>query len=60
MLTSHVMAEFTLGWFFLFFASRKEPLGADAVTRAAPGGIAAHATPVAPGRSVVAYQVGRL
>jgi hypothetical protein len=24
MLTSHVMAELTLGWFFLFLASRKE------------------------------------
>jgi membrane protein implicated in regulation of membrane protease activity len=26
MLTSHVMAEFTLGWFFLALASRKEPM----------------------------------
>lgn len=26
MLTSHVMAEFTLGWAFLVFASRKEPM----------------------------------
>jgi hypothetical protein len=28
MLTSHVMAELALGWFFLFLASRKEPLDA--------------------------------
>lgn len=40
MLTSHVMAELTLGWFFLFLASRKEPLEAVAVTRTARGGIA--------------------
>ncbi len=26
MLTSHVMAELTLGWFLLFLAARKEPL----------------------------------
>lgn len=45
MLTSHVMAELTLGWFFLFLASRKEPLRAAPATRAAPGGITP-ATPV--------------
>ena len=32
MLTSHVMAELTLGWVLLFFASRKEPLDATVVT----------------------------
>ena len=32
MLTSHVMAELALGWFFLFLALRKEPFGAAAVT----------------------------
>ena len=32
MLTSHVMAELALGWSFLFLASRREPLGAAAVT----------------------------
>jgi len=32
MLTSHVMAELALGWFFLFLAARRQPLGAAAVT----------------------------
>jgi hypothetical protein len=45
MLTSHVMAELTLGWFFVFLASRKEPLGTAAVTRTTRVGIA-QATPV--------------
>jgi hypothetical protein len=39
MLTSHAMAEFTLGWLFLFLASRKEPLGTAALAQTARGGI---------------------
>ena len=33
MLTSHVMAELVLGWFFLFLASRMEPVEATARMR---------------------------
>ena len=36
MLTSHVMAELALGWFFLYLGSRKEPLGALVATPASP------------------------
>jgi hypothetical protein len=40
MLTSHVMAELTLGWFFLFLAAHKDPLAAPAAAQRLPEGIA--------------------
>ena len=40
MLTSHVMAELTLGWFLLFLASRRVPPGAEAQRRTAGRAIA--------------------
>jgi hypothetical protein len=47
MLTSHVMADLTLGWILLFLAARKEPLGAAAATQPAPGRKNPHGTPAA-------------
>jgi hypothetical protein len=51
MLTSHVMAELTLGWFFLFLATRKEPLGA-AVAGGASGEARAGSVTCAAGGAV--------